>query len=44
MLAGKIAQKLVAKTMKIKTIQLSHGVNGLNRKNTHLPTQWVRVE
>ena len=46
MLAEKIAQKLAAKSKKIKTIQLSSGVNGLtqNRKNNHPPTQWVRVE
>ena len=43
---GEMREKLVAKSTKIKIIQLSHGVNGLavNRKNTCLSTQWVRVE
>ena len=39
-------QKLAVKSTKIKTIQLSHGVNKLigNHKNTRPPTQWVTVE
>ena len=46
MLAGENAQKLVAKSTKIKTIQLSHGVNGLtwNYKNVLRPTWFVTVE
>ena len=43
---GKMRKKFAAKSTKIKTIQLSHGVNGLtwDWKNTHLPTQWLRLE
>ena len=43
---GEMLKKLVAKCTKIKKIQLSHSANGLaqNRKNTHPPTWWVRVE
>ena len=43
---GKCCKKLPAKSTNIKTIQLSHSVNGLirNRKNTHPPNRWVRVE
>ena len=39
MLAGGNAQKIGGKSTKIKTIQLSHRVNGLaqNCKNTRLP-------
>ena len=43
---GGNAQKVGGKSTKIKTIQLSQGINGLaqNRKNTCLPTRWARVE
>ena len=46
MLAKGNAQKDGGKSTKIKTIHLSHNINGLaqNRKNTYPPTQWVRVE
>ena len=46
MLAGEMHKKLVAKSTKIQTIQLSHCVNRLaqnhkNIKNTRLPTHPV---
>ena len=46
MLAEGNAQKVAGKIRQTYTIQSSQGVNGLaqNRKNTRLPTRWVRVE
>ena len=40
MLSGEMRKKLASKSTKIKTIQLSHSVNGLawNRKNSRPPS------